>query len=296
QNGSLVVNKVWDDGEVLLKHMNFSSSMVIDVDEMILLSANGIPQWDVQFPTEYGFLGSSSANVANNGTIVLSYQYDGMRYNQGYTVSGELLWTCNMSVDLSSPDDAYYGCRSNGGDAHHEYIEMVYKVDPANISNNWEIMLNDTWGGSMYYLEGVEVFMSNDGQAFGIDPNGTVLWHVYTAISQSLQSLQYYMIGDSLQCVVDREQGLLLRSENTITKIGKDGSYWTYSGLDSSVKDMRFGPNNTVYVLAYDKMVVLNKPVVSTPTEYMIAMLSVDLLIALSSMLWIADRLVKKPN
>jgi hypothetical protein len=96
--------------------------------------------------------------------------------------------------------------------------------------------------------------------------------------------------------VIDQELGILVRSDNSVTKIGNDGSYWTYEGLDSSVTDLRFGPNNTVYVLTADKLVVLDKPTVSTPTEYLIAMISVDLLIVLSSGLWIADRLVKKPN
>jgi hypothetical protein len=144
--------------------------------------------------------------------------------------------------------------------------------------------LNDTLDGSIYFLEGVEVFLSNDGQAFGIDPNGTVLWHIHTAVT------------DSPQCTVENEQGMLVRSDNSVTKIEKDGSYWTYDGLDSSVSDLRFGPNNTVYVLTADNLVVLDKPTVSTPTEYLIAMISVDLLIVLSSGLWIADRLVKKSN
>ena len=44
-------------------------------------------------------------------------------------------------------------------------------------------------------------------------------------------------------------------------------------GLDSSVTALRFGPNDTVYVLTVDKLVVLDKPTVSTPTEYLIAMI-----------------------
>ena len=51
-------------------------------------------------------------------------------------------------------------------------------------SNNWELLLNDTMGGSIYNLEGIEVFFSNDGQAFGIDPNGIVLWHITTMVSR----------------------------------------------------------------------------------------------------------------
>ena len=88
---------------------------------------------------------------------------------------------------------------------------------------------------------------------------------------------------------------MLVRSDSLVTKIGLDGSYWTYDGLDSSVKDVRFGPNSTVYVLTDDKMVVLYKPTVSTPTQYLIVMLSVDMLIVLSSGVWIADRMMKKP-
>jgi hypothetical protein len=46
--------------------------------------------------------------------------------------------------------------------------------------------------------------------------------------------------------------------------------------------DFRFGQNDTIYVLTSDKMVVLYKPTVSTPTEYLIVMLSIDLVIILS--------------
>lgn len=291
QNGSLVVDKVWDDGKVLLKHMNFhtdytdnSSNMVMDVDESILLSPDGVPQWNLQFPEANRFYGYSYANVSNNGTIVLAYEYNGTRQTDGYDISGDLLWSCNVSIGLSPDGVADYDCYSRGGNAQHEYVEGVSKVDPLNASNDWNIILNDTLDGSIYFLEGVEVFLSNDGQAFGIDPNGTVLWHIHTAVT------------DSPQYTVENEQGMLVRSDNSVTKIEKDGSYWTYDGLDSSVSDLRFGPNNTVYVLTADNLVVLDKPTVSTPTEYLIAMISVDLLIVLSSGLWIADRLVKKSN
>jgi hypothetical protein len=289
QNGSIGIMNISEDGKVLLWHTHYHSYFNItfpafDVDEAILLSPNGLPQWSVQFPTVNGFSGSSYANVANNGTIILGYEFDGTRQTQGYTVSGDLLWNSNVSTDMSSENAVHYECQSQGGNRLHEYVEAVYKVDPLNKSNDWTVLLNDTYGGAMYFLEEVEVFLSNDGQAFGLDPNGTVLWHINIIVT------------GSPQCMIDHEQGMLVRLENSATKIEKDGSYWTYDGFDSSVKDLRFGPNNTVYVLTADKLVVLSKPTVSTPTEYLIAMLSVDLLIVLSSGLWIADRLVKKPN
>ncbi len=75
-NGSLGVYKVWNDGNVLLKHIHYDSDYVInslrigyDVDEAILISPEGVAQWTVQFPTEHGFYGSSDAHVADNGTI-----------------------------------------------------------------------------------------------------------------------------------------------------------------------------------------------------------------------------------
>jgi hypothetical protein len=78
--------------------------------------------------------------------------------------------------------------------------------------------------------------------------------------------------------------------------IGKDGSFWTYGGIESSILGGKLGPNNTVYVLTNDKLIVLYKPTVSMPSEYLIALISVDLLISLSVGLWIADRLIKKTN
>ena len=288
QNGSLGVMNVSEDGKVLLRHVHYHSNFNItfpmfDVDEAILLSPNGLPQWRLQFPTSDVLSGSSYTNVAGNGTIILNYEIEGMKQTRGYTVSGDLLWYSNMSIEQST--GVRYECQSQGGFGQHDHIEAVYKIDPSNGSNDWSITLNDTYDGSMYSLAGVEVFLSNDGQAFGLDPrDGTVLWH-----------MQFYING-SPQCVSDQELGILVRSDNSVTKIGNDGSYWTYEGLDSSVTDLRFGPNNTVYVLTADKLVVLDKPTVSTPTEYLIAMISVDLLIVLSSGLWIADRLVKKPN
>jgi hypothetical protein len=56
------------------------------------------------------------------------------------------------------------------------------------------------------------------------------------------------------------------------------------------------GSNDTVYVLTDDKFIVLYKPTVSMPSEYLIALISVDLLVALSSGLWIMDRMVLKPQ
>ena len=290
QNGSLGICKVWNDGKVLLRHINYNSDYSInssrtgfDVDEAIMLSPMGIPLWNHQFPTEHGFSGSSYAYVADNGTIVLTYEYNGVIQYYGCSIAGEVLWTENRSIEQSPNAAAYFGCQSLGGDSQHEFIESVFRSDPANHSYFWNVLLNDTWGGSVYEVGGVVMFVSNDGQVYGFDVNGTILWQIHTTVY------------DTPQCLVDNVQGLLLRSDNLVTKIGKDGTYWTYDGLDSSVRDLRFGPNNTIYVLMNNQMVVLDKPVVSTPTEYMIAMLSVDMLIALSSGLWITDRIMKKP-
>ena len=89
----------------------------------------------------------------------------------------------------------------------------------------------------MYDLDGIEIFMSSDGPAFGLDPNGSALWRMDTGVS------------GTVRCDVYAELGVLVRSENTITKIGKDGSFWSYSGIDSLVTGAKLGPDNTIYVL-----------------------------------------------
>ena len=136
----------------------------------------------------------------------------------------------------------------------------------------------------MYDLGGVEVYVDGNGQAFGLDPNGSILWHIETGIVGTWQS--------QICCDI----GLILQTENTLVKIDKDGTFWVHDGFDSTIRDVRLGQNDTVYVLTDDKLIVLYKPTVSMPSEYLIAMISVDLLISLSAGLWIADRLVKKSN
>jgi hypothetical protein len=126
--------------------------------------------------------------------------------------------------------------------------------------------------------------VSSDGQAFGLGPNGSLLWHTNTGVIGTTRSY------------VDPESGVLVQSDDSVTEIGKDGSFWTYGGIDSPILGGKLGSNSTVYVLTQDKFIVLNKPTVSMPSEYRIALISVDLLIALSSGLWIADRMVLKPN
>jgi hypothetical protein len=284
RNGSLAITNVWEIGNVLLRHSeghvestNFSQMMMWDLDEAIMLSPNGSLMWNVPFTSD-GHLSSSFSEVTSNGTIVIIYDYRGWRESREYTISGNLIWTSNVSIDQTNTY-SYFGCQALGNN-----VESVFKVDWNDYTKGWIVRLNETWGGSMYDLNGMEIFVSSDGQAFGFDPNGTILWHIYTD-----------MIGTT-QCCIDFKLGLLVQSDNAITKIGKDGSYWTYDGIDSTIYGGRLGQNNTVYVLTSDKLMVLYKPTVSTPTEYLIAMLSVDMLIALSSVLWIADRIVKKPN
>ena len=210
QNGSIGIVNVSEDGKVLLRHVhyltNFNTTFpAFDVDEVILLSPDGLPEWRLQFPTSAGFSGSSYANVSDNRTIILAYVIDGIRQTRGFDVSGDLLWYSNVSIEHSS--EVRYECQSQGGFGQHDYVEAVYKVDPDNESNNWNILLNDTYGGAMYSLGGVEVFLSNDGQVFGIDPNGTVLWHIHAGVT------------NSPQCHVDYEQGMLIWSDNAVTKI-----------------------------------------------------------------------------
>ncbi len=291
QNGSLTVDRIWNDGRVLLHHMNFdeylinnSYTTVLDSDEMILLSENGTPVWNLPFPTEGGSDGRSRAEVANNGTIVLVHEYpirawESARISQGYSVSGTLIWTRNESYDSSIRTDSYFGCLAMEGN-----VESVFKVDMADDSNSWNILLNDTWGGSMYDLEGIEIFVSSNGQAYCMDPNGSILWHIDGGLT------------GSSGCAINPELGILAKSHHSIMMIGIDGSCWVYDGLDSTIIGARFGPDGTVIAMTEDKLVMIHKPTVSMPTEYLIAMLSVDLLITLSLILWIADRLVKKEN
>lgn len=288
QNGSLTVNKVWDGGKVLLSHMkvntefvNYSYNMEIEVNEVILMSPNGNVEWRVPFPSDGGFYSSSNAEAADNGTIVLVHQY-GVQYSTvrltfGYDRSGIMIWSTNMTLDSTAPTNAYFGCQVWGKD-----VESVFKVDPLNDSNSWNVLINDTWGGLVYDLGGTEIFLSADGQAFCFDPNGTMLWRISTGV-----------VGSS-QCAIDQKLGILAKSEDSILKIGRDGTFWCYGGLGSVVLGATFGPNDSVYVLTETKLVHLFKAQVSTPDEYLIAMLSVDLLIALSSGVWIADRLIKR--
>jgi hypothetical protein len=291
KNGSLGISQTLDDGRLLLHHMyvrqdiiNSSFETVVDTNEMIMLSQNGTVLWNALFPTDGDYYGSSSSLLADNGTIVLEREFnlqsgEWVKLSQGYSESGSLLWSSNESTIMSSSTDIVFGCWNRG-----DNVELVYKLDPLNDSESWNVLLNDTWGGSMYDLGGMEIFVSSNGHAYGLDTNGSILWNIDIGV-----------IGTG-RCCVDNDRGLLVKYENIIAKISTDGSYWVYDGIDATINDAMFGPNDTVYVSTADKLVVLYKPTVSTPTEYLIAMLSVDLLIALSSILWIADRLIKKPN
>ena len=292
ENGSLSVIKVWDDGRVLVRHTeshvestNFSQTDVIDSMDMTMISPNGTSEWVIPFPDVDGYYYSSLVEIANNGTIVLDQYAPGWKQTHGYDVSGSLIWTNNGSYDSSMDTYSYFGCQALEGNGKHNYVESVFKVDRANDSNSWIDYLNDTWGGSMYELNGTEIFVSSDGQAFGLDSNnGSIHWHTDTEVTGTTSS------------DVDPELGVLVQSDNTVTMIGKDGSFWTYGGIESSILGGKLGPNNTVYVLTNDKLIVLYKPTVSMPSEYLIALISVDLLISLSVGLWIADRLIKKTN
>jgi hypothetical protein len=289
ENGSFSVIRVWDDGTVLLKHTvshfvtdDFSQVNVFESDELLMMCPNGSSEWRTPCPNVDGHYSSSSVEIASNGTIVLD-QYDADKIcTQGYDLSGHLIWASTRSYDQSTQGPVYFGCQALGGP--HRYVESVFKVDPCNSSKSWTIYLNDTWGGSMYEMNGTEIFVSSDGQAFGVDPNGSLLWHTDTGVTGTTRSY------------VDPESGVLVQSDNTVTKIGKDGSFWTYGGIDSLILGGKLGPNNTVYVLTDDKFIVLYKPTVSMPSEYLIALISADLLIALSSGLWIADRVFKRSN
>jgi hypothetical protein len=285
QNGSLAIGDRLNDGRVLLRHVNASFNTAdYDVNEIVMLSSMGIPEWKRPFPHVGGYYGTSTAEIAANGTIVAVRQVslgglEEARLTQGYTTSGDLVWAKNESFDFSIARDPYFTSKAWAGN-----VISMSKVDPTDSSRGWNVMLNDTQHGSIYEMDGMEFFLSSDGQAFGLDSNGKILWHINTGIA------------DSQLCEVNDSQGLLLRTDYSILKIGMDGSFWVFDVADSSIRDARFGSYNTVYVMASDKMVVLDKPTVSTPTEYLIAMLSVDMLVVLSSALWIADRLIKKPN
>lgn len=289
ENGSFSVIKVWEDGTVLLQHTishfvtnEFSQVNVFDSDELLMVRPDGSLEWKLLCPKDNGHYWSSYTEIASNGTILLD-QYDSDRIcTRGYDLSGCLIWTNNRTNDPSAQAAPYFGCQALGGSG--KYVESVFKVDPGNSSNSWTIFLNDTWGGSMYELNGTEIFVSSDGQAFGLDPNGSLLWHIDTGVT-----------GTTKSCV-DPESGVLVQSDNAVTKIGKDGSFWTYGGIDSQILGGRLEPNNTVYVLTNDKFIVLYKPTVSMPSEYLIALISVDLLVALSSGLWMADRMFKRSD
>ena len=291
QNGTVIVSNVWSDGRVLIRYtnerpewVNSSYDMVLKADEMVMLSANGTSQWTQPFPLGDISTSSSSAKVASDGTIMLIHQDLLEKRTQGYSMDGSLLWTDNNTYDPNYQTAIYYGCQSWGLSSQQTYIEHVYKVDPLNNSNSWNIFLNDTMSGEMYDLKGMEIFIAGDGQGYGIDPNGSILWHIQTGTAETQQ------------CEVNDSLGLLLLSDGSLVKIDKSGSFWVYEGFDNQVMGAVLGPNNTVYVLTESKLVVLYKPTVSAPSEYLMAMISVDLLVTLSAGLWIADRLVKKPN
>ena len=290
-NGSLSLIKVWENGMVLLKQVgrhiisnNFSQGTIVDSEDIIMMDPNGTEEWRMSFPHDDGYYYSSDVSVAGNGTIVLDRVNPDWKQTLGYDGSGDLMWTSNESIDQSAQLYTYFGCQALVGNDLHRYVESVYKVDRANDSNSWIIYLNDTWGGTLYSLNGTMIFMSSDGQAFGLDPNGSILWHISTEV-----------IGTT-SGNIDPGTGVLVISDNAVTMIGKNGTFWTCDGIDSPILGTRMGANGTVYVLTDSKLEVLYKPTVSMPSEYLIAMISVDLLIALSCGLYVADRLVKKSN
>jgi hypothetical protein len=290
ENGSFSVIKVWENGEVLLMHAvshyvitSFSQVNVFDSEELLMIGPNGSSEWKIPCK-EDGPYPDTSAKIASNGTIVLDRYVSDMIFTDGYDMSGHLMWTLCGSYDSYAQSPSFFECQACGTVCQHQNVESVFKVDPSNSSNSWTTYLNDTWGGSLYELNGTEMFVSSDGQAFGLDSNGTILWHTDTAVTGTARSY------------VDPESGVLVQSDGAVTEIGKDGSFWTYGGIDSPIVASKLGYNDTVYVLTDDKFIVLYKPTVSMPSEYLIALISVDLLVALSSGLWITDRMVLKPQ
>jgi hypothetical protein len=82
QNGSLVVEHVWPDGSLLIRHtnqgmrpVNSSYTMYIEAEEMVMLFPNGTPAWTLPFPRDDPLGSSSSGSLAGNGTILLVHQH-----------------------------------------------------------------------------------------------------------------------------------------------------------------------------------------------------------------------------
>jgi hypothetical protein len=293
QNGSLVVDCVMHDGKVCLRHSHNtiletrgqSTTMICDLDEQIMLTADGVPLW--RMPYFLGLYGFDDTYVANNGTIVLVYEDEGVTQYHGFSPSGTLLWTNTTAVYSPvtlSTSACYYGCQPWQGNDQYDYVESVYKEDRNNASNSWMVLLNGTQGGSVHVLKGIEIFLSWDGQAYGIDPNGSVRWHVQTGF-----------VGTQ-QWDADGKLGLLVQSESSVMEIRRDGSFWVHDLIGSTIQRALFGPNDSVYILTDMKLVVLDKPATPKPNEYLIVMISADLLIGLGSALWVVDRMVKKQN
>ena len=292
QNDSLVVDNVWSDGRCLLSHTLYtriihgnSHNMISGVNERIMMSHNGTPEWKLSNSSSFGEV--TDAYIADNGTIVLYYEGYGVKQYHGYSLSGTLIWTnttFNLSCDSNNFGLVYFGSQPWGGNAQYDYVEAVFKEDRNNASNCWMVLLNGTMGGSMHNLNGMEIFVSNDGEAYGLDANGSILWHIQTGFDASPET------------IIEDDLGLLVLSESSVMKIGKDGSFWIHDETSSSIVNALFGQNDTVYLLTESKFIVLYRPAEPLPNEYLIAMISMDLLIGLGSVLWTADYFFKKPD
>jgi hypothetical protein len=282
---------VLTDGTCILRHdvceMNDTSNNYEMInEELISFSTNGqvLSRLNTSISEPLRFVGQE-----NNGTIIANYFNLNCTFNYlGLTEDLRNNWSLDSSYvegrgqTIGSVNYKFkYSCKVN-----ENGNEMtVATLCAYNVSDGVLLFETRFWGTSsswVYVNDGTAYVEDGIGRFWAVDPSG----RAYLANDT-----------DGWKAIGIYGNGMLLYDDFGLKLIDDHGSTeWQYDIEEGSIKSIYLGMGDGIFLVTDAGISVVHKPQVSTTTMYIITLISFDMLVLLTSAVWLIDHWLPRKN
>ncbi|HEY3419685.1 MAG TPA: PQQ-binding-like beta-propeller repeat protein [Methanomassiliicoccales archaeon] len=287
-DSGLIVWGICSDGTAILRQdiydLNVTPPGIIIVkQELISVSSDGNILGRLSLPSN-AFNAFRLYEQESNGTIVAyfedvmnftTYHYMGMTEDLQHNWS---LKTSNMEDRGKTIGSVTYKINNTGvvGDNGNTY--SIATLGAYNASDGTLLFKTDFQGISFYWVD------VNSGTVYVEDRAGS-----FWAVDQEGQA-NFALGAAGWQAFDTYGNGLLLYGSSSIKLIDDQGSpEWQYDLEEGTIKSVHVGTDSTIYLITDVGISAVHKPQVSTTMVYIVALISIDILVILTCGLWLMD-------
>ena len=291
-NGVIGSPVIYPDGTVSIDHVITNASSLnsghpqlgkgeeISGEELVCISSNGTVIKTLEIP-DFRPEQMYTFEQATNGTAVIrTYDIE----NSTSSVIGlsdhlQILWSV-QGVDLNDPVQRtgsviyYLEHRSEAIDAYGgtQKFTTLCAYNTSNGSFLYRTDFSGSFSGGLF-VNGDTAFLRDNDKMWSVDSSGQ---------ARSIDISGWYIDGAY-------KDGMLLHDDIGFKLIGADGSTeWQYD-LDSGVIQSMHVASGTIMVWATDGLTAFHKPAMSNSTMCIVGLVAFDLLVVLTSGIWIMD-------